>query len=86
MYDLRVRGAGWGVRMQRRKDSMQRKKDSMQRQTPAAAAKCLVLCVVCRVGQNCISAPYMTLCMVISLLKMPYVHRIYLKMHGSGQP
>jgi len=31
-----------------------------------------------RVGQNRISAPYMTVCMVISLLKIPYVHRIYL--------
>ena len=33
---------------------------------------------ICRFGQNRISAPYMTLCMVISLLKLPYVHRIYL--------
>ena len=31
-----------------------------------------------RVGQNGISTPYMTVCMVISLLKIPYVHRIYL--------
>ena len=31
-----------------------------------------------RVGQNRISAPYMTVCMVISLLKIPYVHCIYL--------
>jgi len=31
-----------------------------------------------RVGQNRISALYMTVCMVISLLKKPYVHRIYL--------
>ena len=31
-----------------------------------------------RVGQNRISAPYMTVCMVISLLRIPYVHRIYL--------
>jgi hypothetical protein len=30
-----------------------------------------------RVGQNSISAPYMTVCMVISLLKIPYVHRVY---------
>jgi len=33
---------------------------------------------ILRVGQNRISAPYMTVCMVISLLKTPYVHRIYL--------
>jgi hypothetical protein len=33
---------------------------------------------ICRVGQNRISAPYMTVCIVISLLKLPYVHRIYL--------
>ena len=31
-----------------------------------------------RVGQNRISAPYMTVCLVISLLKIPHVHRIYL--------
>ena len=31
-----------------------------------------------RVGQNRISAPYMTLCMMISLMKIPYVHWIYL--------
>ena len=31
-----------------------------------------------RVGQNPISAPYMTVCMVISLLKLPYIHRIYM--------
>jgi len=31
-----------------------------------------------RVGQNRIFAPYMTVCMVISLLKLQYVHRIYL--------
>ena len=42
--------------------------------------------VMCRVGQNRISAPYMTVRMVISLLKNLYVHRIYLPMYGSGQP
>jgi hypothetical protein len=31
-----------------------------------------------RVGQNRRSAPYMTVCMVISLLKIPHVHRICL--------
>jgi len=30
------------------------------------------------VGQNGISAPYMTVCMVISLPKTPYIHRIYM--------
>ena len=39
---------------------------------------CHLLLDMCRVGQNRISAPYMTVCMVISLLKIPYVHRIYL--------
>jgi hypothetical protein len=39
-----------------------------------------------RVGQNRISGPYMTVCMVISLLKIPYVHRIYICMYGSDQP
>jgi hypothetical protein len=28
----------------------------------------------------------MTVCMVISLPKIPYIHRIYLQMYGSGQP
>jgi hypothetical protein len=28
----------------------------------------------------------MTVCTVISLLKIPYVHRVYLKMYGFGQP
>jgi len=44
------------------------------------------MCYICRVGQNRISAPYMTVRMVISLLKIPYVHRIYLYINGSGQP
>jgi hypothetical protein len=39
-----------------------------------------------RVGQNRISATYMTVCRVISRLKIPYVHRIYLYLYGSGQP
>ena len=34
--------------------------------------------VILRVGQNHIYTPYMTVCMVISLLKIPYVHRIYM--------
>ena len=39
-----------------------------------------------RVGQNRIYTPYMTVCIVISLPKVPYTHRINLKMYGSGQP
>jgi hypothetical protein len=35
-------------------------------------------CIWSRVGQNRISAPYMIVCTVISLLETPYVHRIYL--------
>jgi hypothetical protein len=31
-----------------------------------------------RVGQSCIYTLYMTVCLVISLPKMPYVHRIYI--------
>ena len=31
-----------------------------------------------RVGQNRICAPYMTLYLVISLPKIPYIHRIYI--------
>ena len=39
-----------------------------------------------RVGQNHISAPYITVCMVISLLKIPCTHCIYLQNYGSDQP
>jgi hypothetical protein len=39
-----------------------------------------------RVGQNRICTPYMTVCMVISLLKIPYIYRIYVCMYGLGQP
>jgi hypothetical protein len=35
-----------------------------------------------RVGQNCVHTLYMTVYLVISLTKLPYIHRIY----GSGQP
>jgi len=40
-----------------------------------------MICGVCKmhwVGQNRIYTPYMTVCMVISLPKIPYIHRIYL--------
>ena len=39
-----------------------------------------------RVGQNRIYTPYMAACMVISLLEMPYMHRIYVRIYGSCQP
>ena len=45
-----------------------------------------VTCVVYRVGQNLIYTPYMTVCMVISLPNIPYIHRIYVYMYGFGQP
>ena len=32
---------------------------------------------MCRVSQNCIYTPYMTVYLVISLSKKPYTHRIY---------
>jgi len=35
-----------------------------------------------RVGQKRVYTPYMTVCMVISLLKIPYVHRIYIYIYG----
>ena len=41
-------------------------------------------CSVIRVGQNRIYTPYMTVYLVISLPKIPYIHRIYI--YGSGQP
>jgi hypothetical protein len=39
-----------------------------------------------RVGQNRKCTPYMTECMVISLLIIPYIHCIYVCMCGFGQP
>jgi hypothetical protein len=33
---------------------------------------------ICRVGQNRIYAPYLTVYMVISLPKIPYIHHIYM--------
>jgi hypothetical protein len=42
------------------------------------SASCTMLmhinCCIYRVGQNSIHTPYMTICMVISLLKIPYAH------------
>jgi hypothetical protein len=37
---------------------------------------------VCKVGQSCVYTPYMTVYLITSLQKIPYIHRIY----GSGQP
>ena len=37
-----------------------------------------VLTISTRVGQNPVYTSYMTVCMVIFLLKIPFVHRIYL--------
>ena len=34
--------------------------------------------LLCRVGQNRIDTPYMVVCMVMFLPKMPYIHRIYM--------
>jgi len=39
--------------------------------------ECACLCM-CRVGQNRIYTPYMTIYLVISLPKLPYIHRIYM--------
>ena len=41
---------------------------------------------ICRVGQDPICTPYMTVCMVISLLKISYIHRTYVCPYGFGQP
>jgi hypothetical protein len=35
-------------------------------------------CEMCRIGQNRIYTPYMTVYLVISLPKLPYIHRIYM--------
>jgi len=37
---------------------------------------------ILRVGQNRIYTPYMTLYLVISLTKIPYIHRMYI--YGAG--
>ena len=34
-------------------------------------------CIITRVGQNRIYTPYMTVYLVISLFKIPYIHRIH---------
>jgi len=38
----------------------------------------LLIVLMCRVGQNHIYTPYMTVCLVISLQKILYVHRIHM--------
>ena len=38
-----------------------------------------------RVGQNCIYTPCTTVGMVIALLKISYVHSIYIKIYSFGQ-
>jgi hypothetical protein len=44
------------------------------------------VCFMSRVGQNRMYIPYMTVCMMITLLNIPYIHPIYIYMYGSGQP
>jgi hypothetical protein len=41
---------------------------------------------ICRVGQNRIAAPYMTACTIISLPKIPCMHRKYIFMCSFGHP
>jgi len=36
-----------------------------------------------KVGQNCIYIPYMTVYLVMSLPKIPYMHRIYMVLANS---
>jgi hypothetical protein len=57
-------------------------------QTPYSAQACIYIYIymyykiffgfMSRVGQDCIYTPYMTVYLVISLPKIPYVHRIYM--------
>jgi len=47
---------------------------------------CLPLLLAQRADQNRIRTPYMTVCMVISLLQVPYIWWIYVRMCGFGQP
>jgi len=44
------------------------------------------LAYMTKVGQNRIYTPYMTVSLVIYLLKIPCVHRIYVQLYGFGQP
>ena len=39
--------------------------------------------IIFRVGMNCIYTPYMIVCMVISLPKIPYIYRIYQGTSGN---
>jgi hypothetical protein len=62
-------------------------------QGTATAASCsggaiggALICVLSRVGQNRICTPYLTVCTVISLLKLPYVHRIYVEYMVLAHP
>ena len=41
---------------------------------------------ICRVSQDRICTPYMTVCTVNSLPNVPCIHRIYVRMYGFGQP
>ena len=43
-------------------------------------------CHMPRVGLSCICAPYLTLYSVISLPKIPYVHRIYMVLANPAHP
>jgi len=53
---------------------------------PTHSSVCCCLYPASRVGQNHMCTPYMTVCLVISLPKTPYIYRIYVCMHGFGQP
>jgi len=43
-----------------------------------------VLLHICRVGQTRIFTPYVTICLVISLPKLPFIHCV--QVYCSGQP
>ena len=51
----------------------------MSKSVCVSLSVCVCVCVcICRVGQNRIYTPYMTVYLVISLPKIPYIHRIYM--------
>jgi len=69
---------------EKEKDALEGKKTEAEmflaKQVRVRACVC-VLCLfvyLCRVGQNRLYTPYMTVYMVISLPKTPYIHRIYM--------
>jgi len=76
----------WTLKHHEREKVCMSKTDCNEMLLLCCCCKTVCICNKCRAGQNRICTPYMTVCMVISLLKILYIHRIYVFMYGSGQP